>query len=75
MSQLSLILTITRYGQMEVETADAILGHHDGLRSWPQPFLFSTPDGVVDLSVAIGDNACTPENVGLYQPDHYPPWP
>ena len=60
---------------MEVETADAILGHHDGLRSWPQPFLFSTPDGVVDLSVAIGDNACTPENVGLYQPDQYPSWP
>ena len=75
MSQLLLILTNPCYGQMEVKTADAILGHHDGLRSWPQQFLFSTPGGLVDLSVAIGDDACTPENVGLYQPDQYPSWP
>ena len=60
---------------MDVNTAEAILAHHDGLRSWPQPFTFVTPDGDVDLTVAIGENARTPDNVSHYQPSVYPFWP
>ena len=59
---------------MEQETADAILNHHDSLMSLPQPFLFDTSHGVVDLSCAIGRNAATPENVAMYQPAAYPSW-
>ena len=57
---------------MEVVTAEAILAQHNDLMSWPQPFLFSSSDGDVDLSVAIGENARTPDNVSHYQPDYYP---
>jgi hypothetical protein len=60
---------------MEEETADAILAHHDSLRSWPQPFMFDTPHGLVDLTCAMGKNASTPENVAMYQPAVYPSWP
>ena len=60
---------------MDPDTAKAILSHHDGLRSWPQPFSFSTPQGDVDLSVAIGESAQTPNNVGDFQPTEYPVWP
>ena len=40
---------------MNTETADAILGHHNGLRSWQQLFMFATREGLVDLSPAIGE--------------------
>ena len=56
---------------MEVITANAILEQHNELMSWPQPFLL-TSDGTVDLSVAIGINARTPNNVSHYQPYSYP---
>ena len=49
---------------MDQDTAEAILSHHDGLRSWPQPF-----------TVAIGETARTPDNVGDSQPSEYPSWP
>ena len=58
---------------MNTETADAILVHHNGLRSWRQPFMFATPHGLVDLSVF--DKATTPKNVSQYQPIDYPNWP
>ena len=60
---------------MEQETADAILNHHDSLRSWPQPFMFDTPHGLIDLTCAIENHASTPENVSMYQPYVYPSWP
>ena len=60
---------------MNADTASSILSHHNNLRSWRQPFMFPTRDGLVDLSPAIGDKAATPENVSHYQPDDYPNWP
>ena len=60
---------------MNTDTADAIVGHHSGLRSWRQPFMFATRAGLVDLSLAIDDKAATPPNVCHYQPDDYPNWP
>ena len=60
---------------MNTETADDILGHHNGLRSWRQPFMFVTREGLVDLSLAVGDKAATQPNVSHYQPDGYPNWP
>ena len=60
---------------MNTDTVDAIVGHHNGLRSWRQPFMFATREGLVDLSLAIGDKAATPPNVCHYQPDGYPNWP
>ena len=57
---------------MNTDTADAILGHHNGLRSWRQPFIFTTREGIVDRSLAIGDKAAAPSNVCHYQPDNYP---
>ena len=59
---------------MDLLTADAIIAHHNNLRSWPQAFKFATSHGLVDLSVSIGDNASTPTNVSMYQPSVYPSW-
>ena len=60
---------------MNADTAYSIMGHHNVLGSWRQPFMFATRDGLVDLSLAIGDKAATPKNVSHYQPDDYPNWP
>ena len=59
---------------IDLDTAVAILSHHGGLRNWPQPFTFPTPHGDVDVTVAIGEKAQTPDNVSEYQPAVYPSW-
>merc|ERR1711966_66468 len=56
---------------MNADTASSIVSHHNNLRSWRQPFMFPTRDGLVDLSLAIGDKAATPKHVSHYQPDDY----
>ena len=60
---------------MNADTASSLLSQHNNLRSWRQPFMFPTRDGLVDLSLAIGKKAATPANVSHYQPDNYPHWP
>ena len=60
---------------MNTESSDVDLSHHSGLRRWRQPFMFVTREGLVDLSLAIGDKAATTPNVSHYQPDNYPIWP
>ena len=62
------------YSIMDLQTADAIIAHHNNLRSWPQAFKFATSHGLVDLSVSIGNNASTSTNVSMYQPSVYPSW-
>ena len=37
--------------------------------------MFATREGLVDLSLAIGDKAVTPPNVSHYQLDDYLNWP
>ena len=59
---------------MNTDTADAILAHHNSLRSWRQPFMFTTPHGLVGLSVLIGDKATTQKNASQYQTADYPNW-
>ena len=39
---------------MNADTASSIVSHHNNLRSWRQPFMFPTRDGLVDLLLAIG---------------------